>query len=370
MVPETMRKLTLQLNNKNCQRVLIRVVDYNRMRWTLTALRTNLDLLHRVTLKAANGRVILIDSPSAIARPRLLDTHVFVILWDGLHSYFAFVRALPHSVSPRSFDYVIVGSIHDLVTAYPTPPIPLFSKVLKTKLEKDNKPALSLSDTHRQAWLFCRTRLRRLRNSVYDRHRHLQLCGDPFIVFCGVIRPPRAVLKDLMSGVEDEQVLDRFSSLSSCSLTAPSHATKDLATELFTVLRGYVTRDPERIACAYAFANLLHRVLTITCIAEGTSRLFLSEFGRDKHIDPYDTLHYHQHLYLDFGSTRGPDVIYPRTIDLIQNQKRYLQLRLIDTETSFLMFLSATSGSEFVEICRHHAALALGEYSDLTARGF
>jgi hypothetical protein len=112
-------------------------------------------------------------------------------------------------------------------------------------------------------------------------------------------------------------------------------------------------------ACMYSILNTLHRIKTLSILSRMTDALFINETRNNKWIDPYDSFFYKNNIYLDFGSVRGPDAIYPRTLDMIMKDKEYLSLRFIKKNQTLDEYLSCFSAQAFLKNCEMHARFVL-----------
>jgi hypothetical protein len=117
--------------------------------------------------------------------------------------------------------------------------------------------------------------------------------------------------------------------------------------------------NPADLSCIYSIFNICHRLLVLSYLHSKNCDLFISEYGWHKHIDPYDAYAYQQNLYVDFGSSRGPDERYPRTIDMINTNKKFVSLRFLHESESMVDFLETTSAESFVNLCESGALQVL-----------
>ena len=334
--------------------LVLHLADKNRVRWTAAGLRSNITLVDSLLNSHAQGQqAILADSITLIQSNRrpLAGTHV--ILWDGFNSYIELKRKFPELETVDSVRIVIVGRIKDLEASFPTNPIPLFASASATHaahFEPQFGIELPYSARLRLQW---RTRFRALKNALVDHQRHRQLSGERRIVFCGQVRPSAELVRLLMRSSPDEDLATRFAALSNMPLDSLLQDGRIGA--LFETIRRRTSHTPADIAAAYALLSILHRVCVLSLLAQRKVPMFISEFGRDRHIDPYDASTYRQHLYLDFGSTRGPDMRYPRTVDLDATGKETLSLRLIHEDESLMDFVANTSAQLFLELGAEHS---------------
>lgn len=324
------------------------------------------DSLHDAASRG--GYASLIDSQTVLSNHKSLCVGAHVILWDGFNSFIELKEALPDLIDNRC-RFLVVGRIYDQLTAYPPDTLPLFDEKL---VPFDRTTGELRGHAYRAALVAAaiRTRFRWARNTVLDFTRHKRLCSSPLIVFCGLVRPPQSALTDYARGAEDQALFQACSGLSNCAL-GDRTSVYSLIASVYRAIERYITSgapSAAKIGCAYALVNALHRIGTIASIIDRVPDIFLSEFGRNPHIDPYDTPYYSQHLYLDFGSSRGPDAVYPRSIDLMRNSKNHVSLRFVSTKDSFIKYLSSTSAAQFVELCERHSESAVARYSQICSQ--
>ena len=124
----------------------------------------------------------------------------------------------------------------------------------------------------------------------------------------------------------------------------------------FEALRACRPHAFSDLAAASAQLNMLHRIGTLAALHRMTPDVFVSEYGFDRHIDPYDSIAYRGNLYLDFGSTRGVDPFYPRTVDLILSEKRFIGIRFLDLNDRLADYLARSDANGFLMQCERHAA--------------
>lgn len=114
---------------------------------------------------------------------------------------------------------------------------------------------------------------------------------------------------------------------------------------VYRAIERYIKRGAPtapKIGGAYALINVLHRIGTIASILHRVPDVFLSEFAEIR------TSTRMTHYIIDsafiaiFGGARGPDAIYPRSVDLMRNRKHCVSLRFVSTKDPLLEFLSST----------------------------
>lgn len=108
-------------------------------------------------------------------------------------------------------------------------------------------------------------------------------------------------------------------------------------------------------AALYAVLGVLHRMGCLTELGALTAQLVVNEHGEHAHFDPYDTPAYKRNLFIDFGSVRGPDALYPRTVDLLLNAKSVEPLRFLMPQQRLAEMLPRTDGGGFVLLCEKQA---------------
>lgn len=340
-------------------RLSLTVADRNRARWAMAALTRAGQLSASLMAAIENhGSASVIDSITLLDKHTGLEPGMHIILWDGFNSYLELRHWRADLVGRSDIRYVVVGWLNDLNSSYPTPPIPLFEP--QDGLATDDAPALP-SGFMFAPWAShlsrLRTAVRSHKNAISDFRRHRQLCSVRKLVFCGLLRPSRSILPSLMRDAADARIEAAFADLAACPLDNRGRLLGQVD-RAYQLIQAFERSTPERLAASYSLVSILHRVATISMVSSGDDNLFLSEFGRDRHFDPYDSTQYRQHLYLDFGSTRGVESIYPRTLDLQLHRKRCSSFRLIGSHAQFGAYLSSCSARQFLAQCEHHAGEA------------
>jgi hypothetical protein len=111
----------------------------------------------------------------------------------------------------------------------------------------------------------------------------------------------------------------------------------------------------------------LHRLCVISILKRMQLPLFLNEHGFRRHLDPYDAFCYSQNLFIDFGSQRGVDPLYPRIVDMIRTRKKFTPLRLLGDDDKIVSFFSNVGAGGFVEICERHGQTVGERFHSLEA---
>ena len=337
-------------------RIELAFSDFNRLRWAIAALQTNDRLFASVMAASAadEGRAFVIDSVGATARSGLIAKGTHVVHWDGYNSHLELLQHRPELASRGDLRFVVVGHLEDLRSAYAVPPLNLYAldadaQDFRTARGNVAEP---LWPTARRA---LKTRVRHLKNAVVDHERHRRLQQGGLIVFCGSVRLTRPVVENIFRGADLPQAREAALRLVGETLAGNESRLAPLIAASFETLRAVRPTEPADVAAAYAQLNMLHRMATIGALYRMTPHLFVSEYGFDSHIDPYDSIAYHGNLYLDFGSTRGVEPFYPRTVDLALSGKRFMAMRLMQTKDRLGDYLTCVDATAFLLQCRQHA---------------
>ena len=135
--------------------------------------------------------------------------------------------------------------------------------------------------------------------------------------------------------------------------------------QVFETLLAQRPRTPADLAALYAMLNVLHRMGTLAHLNAMTLKLFVNEYGLQPHFDPYDARGYCGNVFIDFGSTRGPDLVYPRTVDLWSNHKRSASLRFLPQSERLAPWLKSTDAPAFWALCEAQAHLSMSTLDGL-----
>ena len=342
------------------------VADFNRLRWVLHALGENEALTTGLQESVSQGKPAqLVDSISLLKRKLVPARNAHVILWDGYESHRELQQGMPALLEREDIRYAVVGRISDLNHHYRRKPIPLFP------LAEPNNPGLANGNVIAAPMLSVatirfRTKFRACKNALADRRRHTKLTGTPLVVYCGLIRPTRPALAALTRGAIVPSLTTELEGLASIQFGHATTGERSHIAMAFGHLGQSPLASPEEIAAAYAAASILHRIAVVDMLVKNAVPFFLSEYGRDRHIDPYDSSSYGQHLYLDFGSTRGPDARYPRAADIAATGKQCVALRFLGESDSFVSFLRSTDSAAFTLLCEQHAHQVMAAFAKQT----
>ena len=328
--------------------------DFNRLRWAIAAMQSNQDLCRSLT-KITNGPAYLIDSTILLSTvPICLPEQTHVVLWDGLNSLIELWQAWPNLKYRDDLTYLYVGHFIEVTSLFPKGSMPLFSNAATASISARIDPT-----TFTPLWFDIasqtRSYLRPMKNwlSAPIRHGLLQRGGQ--IVFCGVIRPDRSVLDSFFRGTTLEGLRQALSTLEGLEWQGSITTVRTAVQHAYASLQEVQATTPTSWACLYSVLNVIHRLGTLAQVNSRTRHLFINEYGRQTHFDPYNAQAYNNNIFVDFGSTRGPDAVYPRSLDILLNNKPYHCLRLFNSDNSLSAYFSTTSADNFWHTCEKHA---------------
>ncbi|WP_159098978.1 hypothetical protein [Aquabacterium olei] len=280
-------------------------------------------------MSARDGKVDMLDSIVA-AQADSPSCGAHIVLWDGYNSLLELHSKRPQLASRSDIVYLCVGMVPEVVAALPASTLPLFDPASSDPGDLVSRHYVVLPFAY-DIQRALRTRVRMLRNRWISSDRHRMLCKGGLLVFCGLVRPSKNVLSGFLRGTKISPNWVQRSGLIDLEWLGQSGSvcrTLTKATsELIHELRRIESPTPADWACAYTLMNVMHRLGTLSLISDWTPSLFVNEFSQDKHLDPYDAAGYRNNVFLDFGSVRGPDRLYPRTVDMALNHKPTLALR-------------------------------------------
>lgn len=335
----------------------LHLTDFNRLRWTIAALRMGGAARFAGHLRPSAAQ-LLFDSTRVLAAPSHTPVPLgaFIVLWDGLNSLIELQHARPDLRARSDLHYLYVGFLEDLRVAFPTGSQPLLPEhaPAEAELRRVHAPAWVAGRAHLQA------ALRPLKNSKQAPASHRSLRAGYKLVFCGLVRPTAAVLDGFFRGSEMPGLRAALAPLEGLDwrLAASQHA----LVAAYEALRAARPCGASDLAAAYSVASVLHRMGTLAVLHEQGAPLFVNEFGLQPHFDPYDAWAYGQHLFIDFGSTRGCDALYPRTLDLLAQHKRYAALRWVQPGQRMVARLADVDANAFIALCETHASQLLVQH--------
>lgn len=341
----------------------VQLTDFNRLRWLLTALRTHANVRQSLANQAQQGHEPWLTDSISPWLNRLgsaLPNGTHIVLWDGLNSLVEMLQKHPQLTQRPDLVYLPVGLFHELRSAFPGSYIPLFPSSLTA-------PQSPVGGTR---WIdlksVARAAIRPLHNGRQAKAAHQLLTAGGQIVFCGLVRPHQHAFDNFLRGSSLSELHQQLSPLVDFDWSRPPELTRGTLTQCWAALQNIKPQGPADWAALYTWVNVLHRMGTLSHLRALTPRLFVNEYGQHQHIDPYDAWGYRRNHYVDFGSTRGPDLVYPRAIDLHHQGKSSSALRLLPPDASLASLLQDMSAQAYWATCQQHAALQVQALQQLT----
>ena len=367
-----MRLSNLKLASKNMT-VDIHVTGHNSLRWAVLAIDTNKNLAQSLVKYSSQGLVFLTDSFRLINQEsHILDLpkHTHIILWDGINSYLELVKHYPDTALREDFHYFVVGSINGCFVDKKVNIQPLYSSEVLEESKTWNK-LLKVNQSfnasyHYRALTTFLTFTRYFKNWVADSERHKELSRGGKIVFCGLLTPSQHQLDSFFIGTNLPNLFQACCKLLQISYLDGNQTIDKVLHEIINTIKQEKVSEVSDLACIYSVLNILHRIKTIAFLHTNNADLFINETRSGARIDPYDSFFYKKNLYLDFGSTRGPDAIYPRTLDMIMTDKQFISLRYLPNNQTLPFYLESLSVESFSKTAYDHSFDVLREHNVFT----
>jgi hypothetical protein len=351
-------KLVIAKDNHNAPHaVAAALTDFNRMRWAISAVRCNPAII-------APGGAALFDSTCLLDGVTTVPQASHIVLWDGLNSLIELEAAVPALAGRSDLRYLYIGQLSDTARSFPAHAQPLFPPgAPEASALKDHSvvqaPLLFELQSH------LRAALRPLRNRRISRDRHQSLVGGAQIVFCGAVRPTAAILNSFFIGAGLAGLRQQLSGLEGIEWRGRAPAVEAQVRQAMAAILASSPAGAADAACLYALVNTLHRLGTLSILSGSAAPLLVNEYGYQTHLDPYDAYGYRRNLFADFGSTRGPDLCYPRTVDLALTNKPVAQLRFLQPGKPMLDFLRASDAGLLWSVCEQHAKDLLARHRSM-----
>jgi len=349
-------------------RAHLRFTDFNRLRWAVAALRHNAQLRNSLTA-SGQADVWLVESIALISEGQRtaapLNCHV--VLWDGFNSLVELRLRRPDFITRGDIRYMYVGHFDDIDSAFPPQSRPLFGRGTPAHFLSQPEPQMRVPfwvDTWAHLRRFARPHINHLRQA--DKHARLQQGRQ--LVFCGVVRPTSMVLDAMYRGVSLDVLRNQLEAINGLDWQASHAHTREKVSTAWEQLRAATAQTHADSAFLFGIHNLLHRMGTLSCLVHLQVSLFVNEFDVQTHFDPYDTLAYQGNLFIDFGSTRGIDNVYPRTLDMLTSGKACLPLRALHTGQTLKGQLARQSAAAFWQQCEADAQLARQALVNMVAK--
>lgn len=346
----------------------IELTDFNRLRWAVAAIRSNQKLYDSLS-SMETDQPHLVDSTCLLNVDAAdLSERSHVILWDGLNSLIELWQAKPLLKYRHDLVYLHVGHFMDVADAFPVNSMSLFSRETNEHLLSGGESSL-----HVPAWIDiaskAREYLRPLRNRQLAPVKHKLLQRGGKIAFCGLICPDRFVLDGFFRGTTSSGLRQSLVPLDGLQWQGRIAAVRDTVARVYARIQQEKVTSAAHSACLYSVLNVIHRIGTLVQIDAATPNLFVNEYGRESHFDPYCARDYANNMFLDFGSTRGPDIVYPRSVDIVLNQKPYKSFRLFNSDHGLQNYLAFNSAEDFWDTCEKHAYESLTSLAAICRTG-
>jgi hypothetical protein len=313
--------------------------DFNRLRWTFYALKTNA-ALRGALLERQSGQIF--DSTYLFPSQPDLPINASIVLWDGFNSYLELLRKRPELGDRSDLTYACVGSFAEIETALPERSLRLFADSDLYSVHTLKAPLAF------QAALKLKTTFRAFKNLASANSRHRKLSRGGNLVFCGLIRPTKQVVANILTNQKLLALRKEFEELGEFGWT---DGTENIQKHIRMIYRHCQNIEPssaEDYSGIYAVLNLCTRVYAISALNASECEVFTNEYGFHSNFDPYDVYAYDENIFLDFGSSRGACYWYPRTMDMQETGKRFVPFRLIGEHQALASYLDTQSAEDYV----------------------
>jgi hypothetical protein len=357
-------KSALKIRNADFS-VEIYMTNHNFLRWATMAIDTN-SLLSNSLKRHSKDTLLLTDYLYLIAnksRNEQIPKNAHIILWDGINSYIELVQKIPNIIQRTDLKFFAVGWLKGLMFENKINIMPLYPESIPDSAKNWGN---FLSINHAFFVQFSYRALtsmmsysRYFKNWYADSKRHFELSRGKKIVFCGMVTPKESQLNDFFRDVDLPKLLSASQQLVRLNYFGDELEINRVTIKILDEIRSANPKSSSEFACVYSILNALHRIKTLSILSRMTDALFINETRNNNWIDPYDSFFYKNNLYLDFGSVRGPDGIYPRTLDMIMKEKKYISLRFIKKNQTLYECISSLSPREFLKTCETHARFVM-----------
>jgi len=349
----------------------IKTTDHNSLRWTALAIDLNYKLSRSLIENSLENTVLLTDSIYLLKKciPVLsLPKHTHILLWDGINSYIELLNKQADILERKDLKFFVVGWIDKLMTNNINIS-PLYPPNITADSRSWNQVLVFNHKFYVPFWYrlltSCLTYSRYYKNSYGQLQKHMELRKGERIVFCGLVTPSNHSLNAFFIGVDIPEFQEICLKLTLTSYLDDSESIDNIVEEIIKLLNSEKFLTISHFACVYSVLNLLHRIKTLSILRKMSNALFINEPKNSRRFDPYDSFFYQNNLYLDFGSTRGPDAVYPRTIDMFMTGKKFVSLRFLSEDLTLKEYIENITPKEFLELCENQALLVIDEYNKL-----
>jgi hypothetical protein len=346
-------------------RVDIRTTSHNSLRWVIQAIDSNAQFANSLVQHGADGPVMLTDSIYLLTHgdaAAQLPMHAHIVFWDGLNSYVELLARQPALALRTDLRFYVVGWLRGVALDPGVQIEPLYAPAMTEKAKAWKRMGGLGPAYYAPYWYRAHTSLlthaRYFKNRMADRHKHQTLVRGGKIVFCGLVTPTAPNVDAFFMGVELPALRQACQGLTTLTYTSGAQAIDSVVGPILAAIRSAGVAEASELACVYSILNVLHRIKTLSLLQAMDADLFVNETRNTLRFDPYDCFRYRKNLYLDFGSTRGPDAIYPRTLDLHMTGKRFVSVRLLGERQTIRDYLDTLTLQAFSAACQAHAQAA------------
>jgi hypothetical protein len=354
-------KSSLQIRTKKMS-VDIQMHNHNMLRWAAMAIDTNEVLANSLIDCSSSTTLLLTDMLYLVTHPdSLVDLPVnaHIVLWDGVNSYIELLEANQNIASRKDLKFFVVGWLAGHMLEQQIRISPLYPSVAPDNATKWGA-LLPFSCRFNVPYQYralasLLSFSRYFKNWIADAKRHSQLNKGGKIVFCGMVTPTEHQINLFFRGVDAPALKKACIALTELNYAVNTTAIDEVADKVVMNFKNVTLLSNADYACAYSVLNILHRIKTISLLNAKSDALFINETKSNRWIDPYDSFFYRNNLYLDFGSTRAPDAIYPRTLDMVMKGKRFVSLRYLPVGKTIDEYVEQLSIDDFIQICERDA---------------
>jgi hypothetical protein len=347
-------------------RIEVRTTSHNSLRWLMQAIDCNAQLASSLQQHAAGAPLLVTDSIHVLTDgcdPETLPKNTHIVFWDGINSYVELLARQPRLATRVDLKFYVVGWLEGValdphVQMEPLYPAAMPEQARAWKNISFKGPAYLAPYWYRTLTTLL-THARFFKNRLAEKHKHDVLARGEKIVFCGLVTPTEHNVNSFFIGAHLPALRQSCQGLTALSYSSAPEAVDAVASAVLVSIGDAELADASAMACIYSVLNVLHRIKTLSLLHGMNAALFVNETRNSLRFDPYDCFRYKNNLYLDFGSTRGPDAIYPRTVDLHMTGKRFVSLRLLAERQTLRNYLDTLSWPAFCATCMDHAQLAL-----------
>lgn len=350
-------KSSLQIRTKSMS-VDMQMNNHNLLRWTAMAIDTNESLAKSLMESSVNTSVLLTDSFYLVTHAEAMqnippDAHI--VLWDGINSYIELLQLQDEIAERHDLKFFVVGwlagnmleQLISIVPLYPENP-PVYASAWGNFCQF--KHQFHVPYQYRAlATLLSFSRY--FKNWLADAKRHAELNKGGKIVFCGMVTPTEHQINGFFRGVNAPALYAESLALTKLNYFGDVDTIDAVVNNVIEAFKNTHLKSATDFACAYSVLNLLHRIKTLSLLNAKSDALFINETKSNRWIDPYDSFFYHNNLYLDFGSTRGPDAIYPRTLDMVMKNKHFVSMRYLAENKTIDAYIEQLSVAGFLRQC-------------------